>query len=193
MASQRLKTHISKKENMLVKSERAIGQLISDEKIQSARIKIEGILREENLIRVMEWLEMMCDLMNQRIAQISAAKKCPEDLLESISTIIYCAKRISIPELSEIAGQFKAKWGEKWFASCIENKNGRVSRSIIDKLSPLPPKRENVNKKLVQIATKYDIAYDPTEETEDEMPSIVGHRNEVQHTNECKYIFIHTL
>lgn len=132
MASQRMKGHVSKMENGLVKTKRSIAQLIAEDKIQSARIKVEGVLREENLIRVYEWLQMMCDLIHQRVKQIEVSKKeCPEDLLESVCTLLYCAKRVDIPELSEVGAQFKAKWGEKWFNQNIENKSGRVSRQVI--------------------------------------------------------------
>eukprot|EP01084_Bolivina_argentea_P190360 327157_1 len=179
MASQRMKAHVGKKENAMIKTKRGIAQLIADDKVQSARIKVEGVLREEGLMRVYEWLEMMCDLIHQRVKQIEAAKKeCPEDLLESICTILYCAKRVDIPELAEIGGQFKAKWGDKWFNQHIENKSGRVSKQIIEKLSPQPPKRATVDKKMLEIATKYDLDWAPGQDPEEEMPSIIGHRNE---------------
>eukprot|EP00485_Elphidium_margaritaceum_P011749 CAMPEP_0202692996 /NCGR_PEP_ID=MMETSP1385-20130828/7228_1 /ASSEMBLY_ACC=CAM_ASM_000861 /TAXON_ID=933848 /ORGANISM="Elphidium margaritaceum" /LENGTH=487 /DNA_ID=CAMNT_0049348615 /DNA_START=29 /DNA_END=1492 /DNA_ORIENTATION=+ len=180
MASARMKAHVSKMENALVKSKRAVAQLMAEEKIQSARIKVEGILREEDLVRVYEWLQMMCDLIHQRVRQIEGAKKtCPEDLLESICTILYCAKRVDIPELIEVGGQFKAKWGDNWFNSNIENKSGRVSKQIIEKLAPHPPKRTVVDAKLKEIATKYDLEWEPGDEVNDEdMPAIVGHRNE---------------
>eukprot|EP01084_Bolivina_argentea_P049578 91175_1 len=180
MASQRMRAHVSKKENALVKTKRGIATLIAEEKIQSARIKVEGVLREENLMRVYEWLQMMCDLIHQRIKQIEVSKKeCPEDLLESVCTLLYCAKRVDIPELSEIGGQFKGKWGEKWFNKHIENRSGRVSKQIIEKLSPQPPKRQTVDRKMKEIATKYDLEWEPGDDgNEEEMPAIVGHRNE---------------
>ena len=132
MASQRMKAHVNKKENLLVKTKRGIAQLIAEEKVQSARIKVEGVLREEALLRVYEWLQMMCDLIHQRVKQIEASKKdCPEDLLESVCTILYCAKRVDIPELTVIGGQFKAKWGDKWFQKHVENKSGRVSKQVL--------------------------------------------------------------
>ena len=131
MGAQRMKAHCSKMENALVKTKRAIATLINQDKIQSARIKVEGVLREENLIRVYEWLQMMCDLIHQRVKQIEVAKKdCPEDLLESICTLMYCANRVDIPELKEICGQFKAKWGDKWFEKHVENRSGRVSKQV---------------------------------------------------------------
>eukprot|EP01084_Bolivina_argentea_P289631 497381_1 len=180
MASQRMQAHVSKKENALVKNKRGIAKLIAEEKIQSARIKIEGVLREENLMRVYEWLQMMCDLLHQRVKQIEVSKKeCPEDLLESVCTILYCAKRVDIPELTEVGGQFKAKWGEKWFNKHIENRSGRVSKQIIEKLSPQPPKRATVDKKMKEIADKFDLDWEPDDDVNaEDMPAIVGHRNE---------------
>ena len=48
MGSQRMKAHVSKMENAMIKTKRGIAQLIAEDKIQSARIKVEGVLREEN-------------------------------------------------------------------------------------------------------------------------------------------------
>jgi len=122
----------------------------------------------------------MGDLIHQRVKQIEVSKKeCPEDLLESVCTLLYCAKRVDIPELSEVGGQFKAKWGDKWFNKHIENKSGRVSKQIIEKLSPQPPKRSAVDAKMKEIAKKYDLDWEPTDAAnEEDMPAIVGHRNE---------------
>ena len=57
-----MNTHVQKKENQLVKMQREIGTLLAEQKEQSARIKVEGVLREEALCRVYEWLQMMCDV-----------------------------------------------------------------------------------------------------------------------------------
>jgi len=108
-----------------------------------------------------------------------AKKDCPEDLLESICTLLYCANRVDIPELKEIGGQFKAKWGDKWFEKHIENRSGRVSRQIIEKLSPQPPKRATVDQKMQEIANKFDVEWNPADDVNaEDMPAIVGHRNE---------------
>lgn len=125
-----MQAHQSKKENALIKAKREIATLLSEDKEQSARIKVEAVLREEDLIRVMEWLQMMCDLIATRIKQIDSAKECPTDLLESVCTLLYCAKRIDIPELTVVGGQFQAKWGNKWFEANIENRSGRVSKQV---------------------------------------------------------------
>ena len=51
---------------------------------------------------------------------------------------------------------------------------------IIEKLSPQPPKRATVDAKMKQIAAKYDVDWDPADDVnEEDMPAIVGHRNEV--------------
>merc|ERR1719193_870358 len=96
--------------------------------MQSARIKVEGIIREENIMLVMKWLEMMCDLVHQRVNLITKAKRPPEDLLETMCSILYCAERISISELMDISKQFGLKYGKKWIKRNIENRSGMVPR-----------------------------------------------------------------
>ena len=131
MASQRMKSHCSKMESALLQDKRFIAQLILNGNIESARIKVETLIRDENLMRVHEWLQMMCDIIHKRVGQITASKKeCPAELLESICTLLFCANRLDIPELTEVCGQFKAKWGHKWFAKHCENRSGNVPTQV---------------------------------------------------------------
>ena len=59
---------------------------------------------------------------------------------------------------------------------------------IIEKLSPQPPKRSTVDKKMKEIAQKYDLDWEPGQDpNEEEMPSIIGHRNEVKLYFICEF------
>lgn len=51
---------------------------------------------------------------------------------------------------------------------------------IIEKLSPQPPKRATVDQKMQEIANKFDVEWNPADDVNaEDMPAIVGHRNEV--------------
>jgi len=164
MATNRIKMKLQKKANKLLMEKKNIALLISNGKMQSARIKVEGIIREENIMMVMEWLELMCDLIHQRVNLISKAKLPPEDLLETMCSILYCAERISVPELMEISKQFGRKYGEKWIKRNKENRSGMVARKIENALSSKPPTMEEAQKKLIEIAEENDVEMPETEE-----------------------------
>jgi len=176
MASNRIKMKLKKKENALILAKKNIAILLRDNKTQSARIKVEGIIREENTMKVMEWLDMMCDLVHQRVNLINNERKPPEDLMETMCSILYCSKRIEIPELMEISKQFGEKYGEKWIKKNKENRSGYVTRKLKAALTSKPPTMEAVQKKLVEIATENDVEWDP--EAEEETMRIVKHKEE---------------
>jgi len=176
MASNRIKMKLKKKENDLNLAKKNIAVLLHHNKTQSARIKVEGIIREENTMQVMEWLEMMCDLVYQRVNLITNEKSPPEDLMETMCSILYCSERIEIPELKEISLQFGAKYGKEWIKNNAENRSGFVARRIEVALSSKPPSMEAVQKKLVDIATENEVDWDP--EAEEETLQIVELKEE---------------
>jgi len=176
MASNRIKMKLKKKENELNLAKKNIAVLLHNNKTQSARIKVEGIIREENTMKVMEWLEMMCDLVFQRVNLITNEKRPPEDLMETMCSILYCSERIEIPELMEISKQFGAKYGKDWIKHNAENRSGHVAPKIVTALSSKPPSMEAVQKKLVEISTENDVDWDP--EAEEETLQIVDHKEE---------------
>jgi len=176
MASNRIKMKLKKKENELNLAKKNIAVLLHNKKSQSARIKVEGIIREENTMQVMEWLEMMCDLVHQRVNLITNEKAPPEDLMETMCSILYCSERIEIPELMEISKQFGGKYGKEWIRCNSENRSGFVAKKIVNALSSKPPTMEAVQKKLVEIASENEVDWDP--EAEEDTLQIVDHKEE---------------
>lgn len=176
MASNRIKMKLKKKENALILAKKNIAVLLRDNKTRSARIKVEGVIREENTMKVMEWLDLMCDLVHQRVNLITSERKPPEDLMETVCSILYCSGRIEIPELMEISKQFGEKYGEKWIKKNAKNRSGFVARKLVTALSSKPPTMEAVQKKLHEIATENDVEWDPM--AEEDTLQIVEHKEE---------------
>jgi len=50
----------------------------------------------------MEILSLMCQLLAARTSLIAAEKYMPDDLIEGAASIIFCAKRLPIPELTDV-------------------------------------------------------------------------------------------
>jgi vacuolar protein sorting-associated protein IST1 len=75
--------------------------------MRKARIKVEHIIRSDYTIEAYEILELLCELLHERMKLLVANDTCPEDLDEAVSTLIYCADRTECPELTEISKQLK--------------------------------------------------------------------------------------
>ena len=88
-----------------------LATLLANDKEEMARIKCEGYFHLNNMIVCCEILALMCELLIQRIGLITSAKTCPPDLVQAVATIIYCANRVEVPELKDVAMQLAAKFG----------------------------------------------------------------------------------
>ena len=74
MSTQRMALLTNKKQNALKISRRDIAQLIANNKIESAAIKVEGVIREQKLLTAFEQLSLHAELLAQRIGFLSSQK-----------------------------------------------------------------------------------------------------------------------
>jgi len=167
MGANRIKMQTSKLENALIKRKREIAVLIHSGKAGKARIKVESILRDEDIIKCYSLIENMCELVHQRAMFIASEKKCPEDLMECVGTLFYAAPRVDVKELTEIMELFGAKFGRDFVEKNKENKSGRVSNRVIHLLSTQPPTFDRVISKLKEIAAQNDVEFDEETVTEE--------------------------
>lgn len=166
MGANRIKMQASKMENGLIKRKREIAILINDDKAGKARIKVESILRDEDIIACYNIVENMCELIHQRAMFIASEKTCPEDLMECVGTLFYAAPRVDVKELTEIMQLFGAKFGKGFVEKNKENRSGRVSARIIQLLSTQPPTFDRVIAKLKRIANDNNVEFDEATVTE---------------------------
>ena len=160
-ATARMTMSINKKNNAIRVDSRAIATLLQTHKDESARIKVEGLLHARNLISVMETLQLMCDLLATRIQIITSSTSVPADLEESIATLVYCSVRVEVDELTVIAQQLGAKYGEKEMRLHVNNDSGRVNPRIVEKLRIVPPEFAVVICEMEKIAAEWRVEWKP--------------------------------
>jgi vacuolar protein sorting-associated protein IST1 len=86
-----------------------VGVQMNQRQFDKARIRVESVIRKEKEQEAEEVLELMCELLHARIQLISQEKTCPEDLIESVHTIIWASPRTQIEELRVIRQQLISK------------------------------------------------------------------------------------
>ena len=96
MAVQRLRLLRNKKKNELVIEKRAITSMLIAKDFDKARIRVEAVLRLQRELEAEEVLELMCELMVARIALLIAEKTCPDDMVETVHTLIWAAPRTQV-------------------------------------------------------------------------------------------------
>ncbi|KAI5002541.1 hypothetical protein ZWY2020_027191 [Hordeum vulgare] len=160
----RIKLLRNRRELQLRQMRRDIAKLLEAGQDATARIRVEHIIREENMLAAQEILELFCELVAVRLPLIEAQKECPIDLKEAISSICFAAPRCSdLPELIQVQMMFATKYGKEFVAAATElMPDCGVNRQIIELLSIRPPPVDIKMKLLKEIAEEHEIDWDPS-------------------------------
>lgn len=164
MAVSRFQIASNKKTALMKQQMREIAKLLAEEptpKEEKAKIRAESLIREDNTVEAYEILQLECELLAERIKLLSSQKECPKDLVSCISTIIWAADRVDIPELLEIRKQFRLKYGKKFEEDAINNVGGVLNERVVAKLSVQPPSAYLVQTYLEKIAEEHNISWSP--------------------------------
>ncbi|KAK6924553.1 Vacuolar protein sorting-associated protein Ist1 [Dillenia turbinata] len=165
MATARMKLLRNKREVVVKQMRRDIALLLQSGQDATARIRVEHVIREQNILAANEIIELFCELIVARLQIIAKQRECPVDLKEGICSVIFAAPRCSeIPELLSLRNVFEKKYG-KDFVSCATDlrPNCGVNRMLIEKLSVRTTTGEVKLKIMKEIAKEYQIDWDTTE------------------------------
>ncbi|KAL8532115.1 hypothetical protein ACS0TY_008651 [Phlomoides rotata] len=170
MAVARIKLLRNKREVVIRQMRRDIAMLLESGQDSTARIRVEHVIREQNIMAANELIELFCELIVSRLAIIAKQRECPADLKEGISSVIFAGPRCSeIPELLSIRDVFQKKYGKDFVSAATDLRpNAGVNRLLIEKLSVKTPPGEIKLKVLKEIAKEYQVQWD-TAESEEEL------------------------
>ena len=83
-----------------------VSELLRNNKQEHARIRVEAVLREANLLKAYDILELFAEMLAVRVDMIKKSKDQPPDMLEALSSIVYASQRIQVfPPCFVAAGQ----------------------------------------------------------------------------------------
>jgi vacuolar protein sorting-associated protein IST1 len=142
-------------------SRRSMAQLLEQGKDESARIRVENIIRSDMNTELLEIIELYCELLSAR-AGLLEAKECDPGLEEAVKSIMYAAPRIEgVKELSTVRQLLAEKYGKEFTLEAVENSDGKVSQRVLDRTKVEPPAKELVEAYLSAIADAYGIDWPP--------------------------------
>uniref|UniRef100_A0A0E0QUP2 IST1-like protein n=1 Tax=Oryza rufipogon TaxID=4529 RepID=A0A0E0QUP2_ORYRU len=149
---------------------RDIAALLRDRQEDTARIRVEHVIREQNIMAANEIIDLFCELIVTRLPIIAKQKECPADLKEGICSLIFAAPRCSeLPELGRIRDLFEKKYGKDFVSAAVDLRpDACVNNLLIEKLSVKKPSGQTKLKILKEIAKEHQIDWDMTE-TEQEL------------------------
>ncbi|XP_042482846.1 uncharacterized protein LOC122063194 [Macadamia integrifolia] len=141
-------------------------QLLNLGHYERALLRVELVIKEQNMLDAFVIIESYCHLLIERAFLIANDKECPDELKESISTIIFAASRCGeFPEVQEIRNIFTSRYGKEFASRAVELRNNcGVNPRIIQKFSTRQPSLENRMKLLKEIASENGITLKLQEE-----------------------------
>ncbi|KAG4144325.1 hypothetical protein ERO13_D05G030000v2 [Gossypium hirsutum] len=163
LAIPRIKLMKNKREAHVQQLKRELAQLLESGQDQTARIRVEHVVREEKTVAAYNLLEIYCELIVARMPIIESQKNCPLDLKEAISSVIFASARCEeIPELKDVSKHFTAKYGKEFTSASLELRpNCGVGRMLVEKLSANAPDGPAKLKILTAIAVEQKINWNP--------------------------------
>lgn len=156
LAIARLRMVQQRDEQLGKTARRAMAQLLEAGKIDSARIRVENIIRSDITSELHELLELYCELLLAR-AGLMDGSTCDPGLEEAIKSIIYAAPKTEIKELITVRSLLAEKYGKEFVLTAMENADGKVNEKVVKKLSVEPPREELVVGYLEEIAKAYGV------------------------------------
>ena len=139
MSIQRIQLLKRKKIAHSKEEKRHIATLLGNKKEEMARIRVEHIIRDDCNVEGLEIIEMLCELVHERITLITKNKTVPSDLVSAVCGLIWSADQIDIEELRDVATQLKKKYGSKFVDEVHADPSKNVNPRLIKKLSTAPP------------------------------------------------------
>ncbi|KAE8729851.1 proteinous-pairing protein [Hibiscus syriacus] len=89
-----------------------------------ALLRVEQVIKEQNMLDVFVILEGYCNLVNERVHLIEQERVCPDELKVAISGLLFASSRCGdFPKLREIRAVFMSCYGKEFAASSIELHN----------------------------------------------------------------------
>lgn len=165
----RLRKVQEKDEALAKQHRRAMAQLLESGKIESAKIRVENIIRSDITTELHEILELYCELLLARTGLMESAT-CDPGLEEAVKSLIYAAPRTEVKELQQVRSLLVDKYGKDFALVAMDNSDKMVSEKVLKKLTLAPPSPELVNGYLEEIARTYAVDWPKKIESRDEGP-----------------------
>ena len=154
---------------------RTMAQLLDAGKEDSARIRVENIIRSDITSELHEILELYCELLIAR-AGLLDSHTCDPGLEEAVKSIMYAAPKTEIKELQVVRQLLGERYGKDFVKAAMENTDGKVAPKVVRKLAVTPPSEELVNGYLEEIARAYGVQWPRRPAADDglgEAPSLI--------------------
>ncbi|GAA5925668.1 hypothetical protein JCM3775_001468 [Rhodotorula graminis] len=161
LAIQRVRLLAQKRTQLAKSTRREVAALVEKGKLESAKIKVEGLLSEDLYVELLEVLELYCELLLARFGLLETVKEIDPGVQEAAAGIIHAAPRTELKELHVLREMLMSKGGRDFAIACIDNLDDIVPARVTSKLKVDTPAPELVELYLYEIARAYAVDWRP--------------------------------
>ncbi|WOO79806.1 Vacuolar protein sorting-associated protein IST1 [Vanrija pseudolonga] len=167
LSIQRLRTLQEKKHALAKKSRRDIADLVQKGRIETAKLRVEGLIQDDIYVELLELLELYAETLQARFGLLDASvSETPEpSISDAVCAIVYAAPRTELKELHILREILMHKFGRNFSLSLLPGDNNPsppgVPPRIVSKLKVFAPGAELVDAYLSEIASSYGVSYLP--------------------------------
>ncbi|KAJ2475949.1 Vacuolar protein sorting-associated protein ist1 [Coemansia sp. RSA 2320] len=131
LAINRLKLMQAKKSSLNLKARREIAPLLENGKIESATIRVEGIIREDYTVEALEMVELFCEMLSARVGLVDQSRTIDPGVCEAVHSVIYASTRVDIRELAMIREMLTSKYGKELVREAVDNSTGMLLMPLL--------------------------------------------------------------
>ncbi|EPQ25878.1 uncharacterized protein PFL1_06552 [Pseudozyma flocculosa PF-1] len=162
LSVQRTKMLQEKKEAMAKKARRDIAALVERGKLETARIKTEGLIAEDIHIELLELMELYAETLLARFALLEMNTRDVDPSLQpALASIIHASPRTELKELHVLREMLMSKYGREFATDVMDNRDGIVPDRVMAKLDLGTAKVDEVlvEAYIEEICKAYDVPF----------------------------------
>ena len=161
MSLTRVQQQKNKRTNNVRALRRHLAELLAANKIDEARVKVEGLIRDVLYMQGLDILVLFVELVSGRQHVIAESRTCPPELKEAVTSILWGVTRVdNVPEFHNLRFQFALKYGKSFCEAAAQNEELSVNEKLMEKLSTQVPAPSVCVQYLEDIAEEYGVDFD---------------------------------
>ncbi|RXK38865.1 hypothetical protein M231_03814 [Tremella mesenterica] len=164
LSIQRLRSLQEKKLALAKKSRREIADLLLKNRVETARLRVEGLIQDDIYVELLELLELYCELLQARfnLLDSSTVTEPEPSISDAVCSIVYAAPRTELKELHVLREFLMHKYGRNFALSLLptELTPPGVPSRVLSKMSLFTPSPDLVDAYLSEIARGYNVPYE---------------------------------
>ncbi|WWC95280.1 hypothetical protein V866_002139 [Kwoniella sp. B9012] len=174
LSIQRLRTLQEKKLALAKASRREIADLLNKNRVETARLRVEGLVQDDIYVELLEVLELYAETLQARfnLLDTSTGEQPEPSISDAVCAIVYAAPRTELKELQVLRELLMHKFGRNFSLSLVQPPDPTsppgVPARVLSKLKVFVPSKELVDAYLSEIAKGYGVNWAPESTAQDE-------------------------